>query len=1612
MLPASAASDALCNVASAASDMNSAHDIDSDMNSAHDIDWGACMICQKSIKDERTYCPLNGPQDGVREASVVYEAFAGRFQEMRRSGSILVKQHFKLDNLFEQDTLPNIAHEMFLKQGIWHKPCYNQFNSTAVSRMLQRKRVLVPAGTLPDSASLTNLEPTDMMGLVGPTALNDDGSRRKSFRGASGMFDDNKCIFCQQQSSDALHNVSTSDCGANFYEQANVLQLQPLLTILAYADKGKKGVENNMKYHQTCRISTYNLYKTSLRSNTPELLASNSSITDLLAARAFCNLTRYIEQKVEGGDYYPTFPDLLGAHTRYREVAGLEGGISEHLLKQKLTEHFEGQANWVKRDNKTLSLCFQRGLRHDAVTLDDSFKNIAATAKIIRNSIFNHEAKYEFANQQFTAGSQESSVPELLKALVCFILYPGGEDIIDTQHTLTIAQLLMSLSKKTTPSCSVKNSRMQKNRETPLLMYTSMFLHHEVKSMKCVEMLYQLGLGVHPCRLSAAQDDIAFTLCETFRKEDQVVPPCLRRNEPLSFHIDNADVQTVSTHVGGEFHGTAISVFQPNCHTDKKINKKQPAHFPAALHRNLELPSKYVDVPISMLNIKNVTLPQRQRLPITHILDPTRIQSALEKLTLWVSNVEEHIMNGKVVDKDSTATFAAFHAAISMQSNRHLSDLPATRALLPVLDESFCNISNITHALKVAMDITQKVHPGQKTIVCFDNPAFIIGRSVQMVDPAFGRDVLFLELGGLHLEMNLQDMSGNLLENSGWTEILKLCGIASPLSCLGHSNAMKTRHSITISVCALSVLQKISYMNTQPVGAPFVAVHFESWRILQLTLPNFQFWDLVLRFHKLILVFVSAIRDRDLLLYIDTLEKILPFMFALDKPNYARWASVNLHDLKTQTPEFRRQYSDIFALFVTLRPFSGMPTDQNGENLIKRWKSVGGQSDLTQKPAARLKNEIISGEIELLLKAGMLPGTISDSNDSAAEESDEEELNSDTVPARNHHSHGTASQKLLIKQVRLFVHALTEIGNPFSDISLDLVVLETRQVMHPDVSKSYRSMEELGTTQFLKFTQERLVECTESINKPLKRNNAYTYSNLPKAVVAKEDMTIAHLKHDSHTLFRALTAITTSDRDVSIESILQHENQPFPPSLSDNQGNGRKTEKSKILDVLLKIPGDAVPLLIPTFVTSYVLDGPAIVHMLKGSTLKVKTFDEFFSLCFNPYIVNLLGNCEMVSVVFDIYLKAISLKYAERCRRGSGGKTYNIIGQTPFVSDFQAFLRNDINKENLFIFLAACIQRFTYPSGKVVYVTSGQHTLTSAMNVVDRPALGGAFLGVSDHEEADTRMFLHAAHAFSITFLRGSPVTVVFRTVDSDVVVAALSIFAGLLGINPDGNLWIMLGTGENKISYHINAIFTNLGPDKALALAYFSTLTGCDTVSSFFNKGKIGCYKAWASLPHSITTGLIECLTQEEFIPLTVESNAFKCVETLTVCIYDKNLQSCQSVNEARATMASQRTLDFEKIPPTQAALLQHANRALYQAHIWVHSLNRIQNLPSPSGFGWIMSNGKWDILWTKESVTCKDMAVLVKCNCKTVGGCGGGNCKCHKYNLPCTDMCTCLCE
>ena len=56
---------------------------------------------------------------------------------------------------------------------------------------------------------------------------------------------------------------------------------------------------------------------------------------------------------------------------------------------------------------------------------------------------------------------------------------------------------------------------------------------------------------------------------------------------------------------------------------------------------------------------------------------------------------------------------------------------------------------------------------------------------------------------------------------------------------------------------------------------------------------------MVLQLEVDVMIFVRAIREADLLLYIDALAKMVPWFFAFDHTNYAGWIPVNLRDLVT-----------------------------------------------------------------------------------------------------------------------------------------------------------------------------------------------------------------------------------------------------------------------------------------------------------------------------------------------------------------------------------------------------------------------------------------------------------------------------------------------------------------------------------------------------------------------------------------------------------------------------------------------------------------------------------------------------------------------------------------
>ena len=102
-------------------------------------------------------------------------------------------------------------------------------------------------------------------------------------------------------------------------------------------------------------------------------------------------------------------------------------------------------------------------------------------------------------------------------------------------------------------------------------------------------------------------------------------------------------------------------------------------------------------------------------------------------------------------------------------------------------------------------------------------------------------------------------------------------------------------------------------------------------------------------------------------------------------------------------------------------------------------------------------------------------------------------------------------------------------------------------------------------------------------------------------------------------------------------------------------------------------------------------------------------------------------------------------------------------------------------------------------------------------------------LSPSNHEEADTRMFLHLFGA-----VVGGHKKVLIIANDSDIIVLGVRAFALTSRLE---ELWIAYSTGANRRYVAIHEVVASLGQVRSLALPGFHVFTGCDTTSSFFGK-------------------------------------------------------------------------------------------------------------------------------------------------------------------------------
>ncbi|CAB3979534.1 Hypothetical predicted protein [Paramuricea clavata] len=340
-----------------------------------------------------------------------------------------------------------------------------------------------------------------------------------------------------------------------------------------------------------------------------------------------------------------------------------------------------------------------------------------------------------------------------------------------------------------------------------------------------------------------------------------------------------------------------------------------------------------------------------------------------------------------------------------------------------------------------------------------------------------------------------------------------------------------------------------------------------------------------------------------------------------------------------------------------------------------------------------------------------------------------------------------------------------------------------------DVVNSVSCFEEVGNP----FQDERrFIDGSKPVTDTLKKNNLPTLNAPTKKAVSKDKAKVQVLREDC-PLFSRLY-IACQNRDGNLEDFFTYENQPWPPSLSE-LGQLRGGVKA---DLIKCLPNTTPQSPKQPEADVVILDGAVIVQMLQPRT--ARTFIEYATTVFAPYVLKHLETVRRVDLVWDVY-QDDSLKKSLREKRGTGQRR-KVLESTRIARDWKSFLRVDENKEELFKLLATTVVSLAVPEGKEIYSTHGENVLCSS----NRTDLG--VLAPCNHEEADTRLIVHANDASSCGYRR-----IKIRSNDTDVVVLAVSI-VNTLAID---EMWITHGSGKNVHNIPVHAVAASVGPAKLI---------------------------------------------------------------------------------------------------------------------------------------------------------------------------------------------------
>lgn len=1350
-----------------------------------------------------------------------------------------------------------------------------------------------------------------------------------------------ECFICNQTDTTMnLRQAMTLQLHNKLKKCAENLLDDNLLAKLSVGDV----ISQEYMYHAICLTKVYNRERARLSSQNKD--SNEAKLKEEAYAYAFAELEIFIREKhmkTEGSCYFRLL-DLYNLYTSRLEKMNVDASsVNRTRLKEQIVARIPELEPYNK--GKEIWFAYKQNVGAALATAFDQ-TDVVKTAMIIRKQMLEHKCGF---TGNLTQESQKEAVPSSLLEFVS-VLQNGGN--IESQLECDVTQANVALAQLLQYNCrKSQTSSHSKSREPPFPVYIGLLVYAKTRKRHLIELLHQNGLSISYDRVIEITKDLGTAVVNRAEEEEVVCPTLLRKGLFTTCAVDNLDHNPSSTTAKSSFHGTGMSLFQhpsPDSRGEDRI-LPQTQRSGTKSKKVPSLPEYYTNVPPASFGQSNPVPVSSESVGHSQLVLPNHLCLEYQ----WLQKVCLSMDTEEAV----SLSWPAHHA--SMERNPHFEI--SLSAMMPLFPESAHSVAMIKHAMDLVKATTTFLNPGQVPVMAVDQPLFAIAKQVQWKWPDLYGDMVIM-FGGLHLEMCALKMLGEILKDSGWTMALTEAEVASAGtadSFISASHVKRTRIAHQVTACSLYQLCKTAYDKYLQEAEDADVESFEQWiSRRESESPQFHFWNLVLRLELLVLLFIRSYRESNFELYKDVLQELLPFFFALDHIHYARWISVHLRDMETLDGSIYAQFAQgKFTVHKTARPFSSIAIDQAHEQNNAHVKGDGGAIGLLEDESALRRWTVAGPEVSRLIQ-------------------EFENQSFETKSTTKHHEDVECMQKDFKEKVRSLKKVILEMGNPFEEDSTDLLVLDTHEIVDSNVSKSLKALETLGKKQFAEFKEQ--LKTPSRFYEPIRKNKVPLFSRKSKPVISKDKEKMQTMK-DDYNLFSRLF-ISCQNRQCDLEEFFQHENQSSPPALA-RAGQMHQGQKSQLLP-LLEAQVTSVPDREPP-VDAFIIDGAALVNSLRpsnGSTFEAYAMNEVL-----PKLQKYANGHKQLHIVFDVY-REDSLKSQTRQKRGTGVRR-RVGGGTKTPTNWASFLRNDLNKTELFEFLAHKIASMDTQNKSCIIVTMGNAVLCN-LDDQDVSDLQGC-----THEEADTRMFLHAGYA-----AKHDVSDAIICSSDTDVVVIAVSLFQRL-GLK---TLWIDFGRGKDHRWIPIHEIASAMGT-KSSGLCFFHAFSGCDTVSSFHGKGKKSAWHTW-----NVFEKISPVFTKLSSSPAAVTDEDMQVIEEFVVLMYDRS-SSYKEVNEARLDLFARKQRSYDSIPPTSAALKEHCKRAAFQAgHIWGQSLLCSPILPSPSHWGWHQKDRTWLPHWTDLPAVAKSCQELTRCGCKKECS---GRCKCFKSGLTCTPLCGCSC-